>query len=94
MAAEVPVRALADAVGPTAAQRRGAESEQYARNGTALDAMGCRVFWELRHARLRLAIAESDIGWAQELLVGGNVAPDVALMMLDAIMEDVAGVRP
>ena len=88
------VRTVVDAVAPTAARRRGAESEQYARKGTALDTMGRRVFWELRHARLRLAIAENDIAWAQDLLVGGGIAPEAALVMLEEIIEDVAGVRP
>ena len=59
-----------------------------------LDAKGRRVFWELRHARLRLAIAENDIAWAQELLVVGDIAPGIALEILDEVLDDVAGVRP
>lgn len=58
------------------------------------DRIDRRVFWELRHARLRLAIAENDIAWAQEALVSGFINPDGALQVLDEAMEDVAGVRP
>jgi hypothetical protein len=53
-----------------------------------------RVFWELRHARLRLALAENDLAWAQELLVAGSIAPDDALTLLDEMMDDLCGVRP
>jgi hypothetical protein len=64
------------------------------RNARPVDAMGHRVFWELRHARLRLAIAENDLAWVQELLVTGDIAPDDALVILDETMDDLSGVRP
>lgn len=59
-----------------------------------LDTIARRAFWELRHARLRLAVAENDLAWAQELLVDGSIAPGVALNILDEILEDIGGVRP
>jgi hypothetical protein len=58
------------------------------------DALRRRVFWELRHARLRLALAENDLAWAQELLVSRGITPGVALRILDEVFEDLAGVRP
>jgi len=59
-----------------------------------IDTIGRRVFWELRHARLRLALADNDLAWTQDLLVVGEIAPSVALKILDEVLDDVAGVRP
>jgi len=64
------------------------------RKARPVDTMVRRVFWELRHARLRLAIAENDLAWIQELLVTGEIAPDDALVILDEKMDDLCGVRP
>jgi hypothetical protein len=68
--------------------------EAGANEDQALDTVGRRIFWELRHARLRLALAENDIAWAQELLVSRGIGPGVALRILDEVFEDLAGVRP
>lgn len=53
-----------------------------------------RAFWELRHARLRLALAENELAWAQEALVGGYINAPAALEILDATMDDIAGASP
>ncbi len=52
------------------------------------------VFWELRHARLRLAIAENELAWAQEALVHGYISATAALQILDTTMDDISGARP
>jgi hypothetical protein len=64
------------------------------RSGAPNDQVTRRVFWELRHARLRLALAENDLAWTQELLVGGEIAAGFALQILDDVLDDVGGVRP
>ncbi|RWQ83459.1 MAG: hypothetical protein EOS85_11575 [Mesorhizobium sp.] len=49
-----------------------------------------RAFWELRHARLRLALAENDLASAQaELLAGGD--PAVALEVLEETFAGLEG---
>jgi hypothetical protein len=53
-----------------------------------------RVWWELRHARLRLALAENELAWAQEALVSGYIDPGAALEILDGAMEAIAGAKP
>lgn len=78
----------------TAARLEHAAADRTHGEPRRLDVSGCRAFWELRHARLRLAIAENDLAWAQDLLVVGDIAPDVALSILDEVLDDVAGVRP
>jgi hypothetical protein len=50
-----------------------------------------RVWWELRHARLRLALAENDIAWAQEALAGGNINTEAALALLDQALDEIVG---
>lgn len=50
-----------------------------------------RVWWELRHARLRLALAENDIAWAQAALAGGNINTDAALALLDHALDEIVG---
>lgn len=58
------------------------------------DRIDRRAFWELRHARLRLALAENELAWAQEALVGGYINASAALEILDATMDDLAGAKP
>ncbi|MEP0322770.1 hypothetical protein [Bauldia litoralis] len=50
-----------------------------------------QVWWELRHARLRLALAENNIAWAQEALAGGNINTDAALAVLDLTFAEIVG---
>jgi len=57
------------------------------------DRLDRRAFWELRHARLRLAIAENEIAWAQEAMVSGYLNPEAALQILDDTMDEIGGVR-
>jgi hypothetical protein len=52
------------------------------------------AWWELRHARLRLAIAENDLAWAAEALAAGHMPPETALAILDDTMDELRGVRP
>ncbi len=58
------------------------------------DRVDRRAFWEIRHARLRLALAENELCWAQEAMVAGYLNPEAALQILDETMDDIAGVRP
>jgi hypothetical protein len=53
-----------------------------------------RVWWELRHARCRLALAECELAWAQAALTDGYMNASAALEILDSVMESIAGVRP
>lgn len=50
-----------------------------------------QIWWELRHARLRLALAENDIAWAQEALAGGKINTDAALAVLDQAFDEIIG---
>ncbi len=55
------------------------------------DTLCRRVFLELSHARIRLALAANEIAWAQELLQNGEVKPKGALQILDEAMDRLCG---
>ena len=52
------------------------------------DRLDRRAFWELRHARLRLALAENELAWAQEAMTSGYINPAAALEILNATMDE------
>lgn len=54
-------------------------------------ALSARVWWELRHGRIRLALAENELAWAQQALVAGFINPDGALEVLDEAMGEIVG---
>jgi hypothetical protein len=54
-------------------------------------ALSAQVWWELRHGRLRLALAENELAWAQQALVAGFINPDSALEVLDEAMAEIVG---
>ena len=53
-----------------------------------------RAYWELRHGRIRLAMAENELAWAQEALISGHINPGAALQILDETMDELCGARP
>lgn len=56
-------------------------------------ARSARVWLELRHGRLRLALAENELAWAQQALDAGHIPPETALAVLDAAFDDLAGAQ-
>ena len=70
------------------------ESGDRDRPPRCLDAKTHRIFWEVRHARLRLALAENDLAWAQQLLVAGEIAPEQVLIILHETMDELCGGLP
>jgi len=58
------------------------------------DSDAVRAWFELRHARIRLALAENDIAWAQAALKAGHINPAGALAALDDALDEIAGVAP
>ncbi|RWN59621.1 MAG: hypothetical protein EOS00_19315 [Mesorhizobium sp.] len=45
-----------------------------------------QVVLELRHCRLRLAIAENELAYAQGSIASGHMDPDMGLEMIDTVL--------
>lgn len=54
-------------------------------------ALASRAWWELRHGRLRLALAENELQWAQVALAAGDLKPSATLQILDDVFDELAG---
>ena len=56
-----------------------------------------RIWWEIRRARLQLALAENELAWAHEALISGRLNATGALRVLDetlTALTDEIGARP
>jgi hypothetical protein len=50
-----------------------------------------RALSELRHGRVRLALAENELAWAQAALASGHITISAALDILDITFENLSG---
>ena len=50
-----------------------------------------RALLEIRHARLRIELADVELGWIERLLRDGNISPRGALEQLDLAMLTIEG---
>ena len=62
--------------------------------GVASDQLVRRTLIELRIGRIRLAMAEAELMWAQQSLADGTLNVPAALEILDATMDGISGVKP
>ncbi len=57
-------------------------------------ALAYRVALELRHGRIRLALAENELLWAEQAVVAGFMNPAAALEILNVTFDQLAGAKP
>lgn len=58
------------------------------------DRLDRRVWWEIRAWRLRLALAENELAWAQEAMTSGYINASGALEVLNEVMDGIGEARP